>query len=155
MKFCSGQEIAVVLTGLISEKHQIHKYSVDLTVGKVYSMKKEGDLDFGGSEEKEALIEQIKPVKRTPGDKYGWWNLTAGQYMVEYNEKAVVPEKCLCILQPLLRTLGAGAMHPTLVFCSGEMVERIVVIVGKSGLNIKENARISSIMGIEAVEVKE
>lgn len=150
MKFCLGEDIASLVKGLISEKHQVRPYGVDLTVGKISAVKKEGDLDFGGSEEKEALTEELKPAKRTPDDKYGWWNLTAGEYIVKFNERVEVPENSLCILQPLLRTMKAGVMHPTLLLMSGEKIDEVVLLVGKSGLNIKENARISSLMRIEA-----
>ncbi|MFQ5952236.1 MAG: dCTP deaminase [Candidatus Omnitrophota bacterium] len=151
MRFCSGEEISSLVKGLISEKHQVGQYSVDLTVAKVSAVKKEGDIDFGGSEEKEALVEELKPAKRTPEDKYGWWELTAGEYIVEFNEKVTIPENCLGIFQPLVRTIGAGVIHPTSVLHFGEKVEKTVLIVGKSGFNIKENARISSLMMVKAV----
>ncbi|MGB2599421.1 MAG: dCTP deaminase [Candidatus Omnitrophota bacterium] len=151
MKFCSGNEISAMTEKLISEKHQAHKYSVDLTVSKVLAVNKGGDLDFGGSEEKKALTEELKPEKRTPEDKYGWWTLTAGEYIVRFNEKIKIPENRLCILQPLPRTMKAGAIHSVQVFLSGENIEEVVLLVGKSGLNIKENARISSLMCMEAI----
>jgi deoxycytidine triphosphate deaminase len=152
MKFCSGEEVASLAKGLISEKHQVHSYGLDLTVGRISAVKKEGDLDFGGSEEKEPLTEELKPVKRNPDDEYGWWNLTAGEYIVKFNETVEVPENSLCVLQPLLRTMKAGVMHPTLLLMSGEKIDEVVLLVGKSGLNIKENARISSLMRIEALK---
>jgi deoxycytidine triphosphate deaminase len=151
MKFCSGEEIAKVADKLISEKHQVHRGSMDLTVGKVSAVKKEGDLDFGGSEEKAALTEELKPSKRSPEDEYGWWALTAGEYIIKFNEKIVIPEDCLAILQPLLRTMKAGVIHPVLVFMGGETVEEVILFVGKSGLNIKENARISALIGIKGL----
>ncbi len=151
MRFCLGKDIAAMAEKLISEKHQVHRYNIDLTVSKILTVKKEGDLDFGGNEEKEALTEELKPEKRNPEDKYGWWALTAGEYIVKFNEKTTIPENCLGILQPLPRTMKAGVIHPVLVLPAGEGAREVVLLVGKSGLNIKENARISSLMCIEAV----
>jgi len=59
MKFCTGKDIACCAGKLISEKHQVKPYALELTVAKVWMVKKEGDVDFGGKEEKEALTEQI------------------------------------------------------------------------------------------------
>ena len=151
MKFCSGEKIAAAIGKLISEKHQVHTYSIDLTVAKIFAVKKEGDLDFGGSEEKEALIEKLEPEKRSPEDTYGWWTLEAGEYIVEYNEKIKIPKTCLGILQPLLRTLEVGVIHPTQMLLPDEEAKKTVLMVGKSGFNVKENARISMLMGIEDI----
>jgi deoxycytidine triphosphate deaminase len=150
MRFCTGSEIAKLTKGLISEKHQVHSGSIDLTVNKVSVVKKEGDLDFGGSEEKRALTEEMKPEKRSPEDEYGWWALEAGEYLIEFNEKIKIPDGCIGILQPLHRTMKAGVIHPVLVYVGGDVVEEIILFVGKSGLNIKENARISSLLGIKS-----
>jgi deoxycytidine triphosphate deaminase len=151
MKFCSGEKIAAAIGKLISEKHQVHTHSIDLTVAKIFAVKKEGDLDFGGSEEKEALVEELEPEKRSPEDTYGWWTLEAGEYIVEYNEKIKIPKTCLGILQPLLRTLEVGVIHPTQMLLPGEEARKTVLMVGKSGFNVKENARISMLMGIEDI----
>ena len=152
MRFCTGVEIAKLTEGLISEKHQVHTSGIDLTVNKVSVVKKEGDLDFGGSEEKEALTEEVKAKKRSPEDKYGWWALDAGEYIVRFNEKIKIPEGCIGILQPLLRTMKAGVIHPVLVYVGGDIAEEVILFVGKSGLNIKENAKISSLLGIKSNE---
>ena len=152
MKICTGQEIAALVEKMISEKRQVRPYGFDLTVAKVYVVRKEGDIDFSGSERKDALVEELEPEKRDPGDKYGWWNLTSGEYIVEFNEKLKIPERYLGIMQPLSRTMKAGVIHPTLIFFGGEKVENTILMVGKSGFNVKENARISSFMGIKPLD---
>jgi hypothetical protein len=45
--------------------------------------------------------------------------------------------------------MKAGVIHPVLVFMGGESVEEVILFVGKSGLNIKENARVSALIGIK------
>jgi len=149
MKFWTGKEISVLAEKMISQERQIRPYGFDLTVAKIFVVRKEGDIDFGGSEQKDALVEELKPVKRAPDDKYGWWNLTAGEYIVEFNEKVKIPDKGLGVMQPLSRALKAGVLHPTLIFFGGEKVENTILMVGKSGFNVKENARISSLMGVK------
>jgi deoxycytidine triphosphate deaminase len=148
MRTCKGDYIARYAENILSEKHQVHEFSLDLTVSSVYAVKKAGDLDFGGSELKAANMEQVLPEKRSRDDKYGWWSLTSGEYIVEFNEKVVVPDNCVVSIQPLSETLKAGVTHPSLTFSSGEQVEMTLLLVGKSGLNVKQNARISSLRAI-------
>lgn len=151
MKFCSGYDIAKCAGKLISEEYQVKPYALELTVSKVYSVKKEGDIDFSGKEEKEAVMTVVEPSKRSPSDEHGWWTLVAGEYIVEFNEKLTVQKDCLAVLQPLPRTLRAGVTHPTLFFTDGDRIERMLLIVGKSGFNMKQNARVSSIIGIRSL----
>lgn len=146
MRICSGKEAASLIEGLISEKHQVKCRNLDLTVAGVSVLRQAGDIDFGGSEEKEALAEQIEPVKRSNEDKYGWWSLTEGEYFVEFNEKGIIPGGNIGFISPLSRTLSAGASHSVLMCQEGEKVGPVLLYVGKAGFNIKENARISALL---------
>lgn len=151
MKFCAGRDIASCASKIISEEHQIKPYAFELTVSRIYSVKKEGDIDFSGKEEKEALKELVPPAKRCPSDEYGWWTLVAGEYIAEFNEKIIVQKDCLAVLQPLARTLRAGVTHPTLFFSEGDAIERTLLTIGKSGFNMKQNARVSAVIGIKSM----
>lgn len=151
MDILKGKDLASFVTGLISEKHQTSSSSIDLTVSKVSRVAKGGSLDFGGSEEEASLTEEVKPVKRQDEDKYAWWTLSDGEYMIEFNERIDVPEGFLFLLKPHQRTLNAGGTHPTMIYAGGEKVEKIPLTVGKGGINIKENARISSLIGAKTV----
>lgn len=149
MTISSGKDIAGLLEKLISEKHQVGSYTVDLTVSKICRVKDAGCVDFGGSEEEAFRLEEICPSKKTPKDNYGWWSLSQGTYMVQFNEKIEVPEGHLFILQPLSRTLKAGGVHPTSLYPGGEAIDSALLTVGEAGFNVKENARISSLMGFD------
>ncbi|MEA3488970.1 MAG: hypothetical protein U9R44_01325 [Candidatus Omnitrophota bacterium] len=148
MSFVTGEGIAAFTENFISKKHQVKPYSLELTVAKVFLVRKGGDIDFGGSEQKEAILHELAPVRRSSEAKYGWWNMAAGEYVVKFNEKARIPDNCIGIVQPLLRTLKAGVIHPTLFLTGGEETDMTVLSVGRGGFNIKENARISSLMGM-------
>ncbi|MGB2600917.1 MAG: hypothetical protein WBD00_07150 [Candidatus Omnitrophota bacterium] len=149
MRLCSGEEASAFIKKLTSEKHQVKPQTLDLTVANVFILKEAGYIDFGGSEEKEAIVEPLEPLKRSDEDKYGWWSLTEGEYFVEFNEKGMIPENHIGFIRPLSRTLRAGGFHPALVCLSGEKIDRALFSVGKIGFNVKENARISSFMLIE------
>ena len=151
MNICTGKDLSSFIKGLISEKHQVSPSSVDLTVSSIFRINKGGSLDFGGSEEEGSLVEEIKPVKRKEEDKYGWWLLPEGEYMIEFNEEVSTPKGLIFLLKPHQRTLNAGGFHPTMIYAGGERIEKVPLAVGKGGINIKENARISSLIGAKAV----
>ena len=151
MNVCTGKDLVRFVKGLISEKHQVSVSSIDLTVSRISEIDKGGSLDFGGSEEEGSLVNEIKPVKKQDDDKYGWWVLSEGEYMIEFNEEIDVPEGFLFVLKPHQRTLNAGGIHPTMIYATGEKIEKVPLVIGKAGMNIKENARISSIIGARTV----
>lgn len=126
---------------IIHEKTQRHENSIDLTVNKIMKLNNRGSLDFGGSEFKPSDVEEIPSEKKSTDDKYGWWNLEEGIYLLEFNEKLVKEHG---LLQPLQRLIQTGSYIPTqIIEKEGEI--QTILIVGKNGIDIKENARIAGL----------
>ena len=148
-RVCSGQEIAKFVKGLIHEKTQIQEHAVDLTLRSVFKLTERGSLDFGGSEYKPCEGDKIAPQKRKPEDKYGWWELDAGDYVLEYNETIVLSENMMGILQPHHRLVMAGAVHNDHLLIYPDHHPAALLHVGPRGLSIKENARVSQIIVID------
>ncbi len=128
---------------IISRKHQIFKDRAVLTVGKLYSPSS-ASFDFGGSEYREAKLKEI-PVKKKRGDKYGWWSLSEGYYVMEFNE-AVEVKKAL--LQPWGERFPASATHPARLLKGKNEKIRVILMVSKSGIKIKKNARFSELIEV-------
>lgn len=150
MELLTGNKAKKNVKNLIYEKHQVSEDSVHLTAGKIYRLKTGGDIDFGGSEENASEKEEVEPVKRSPEDKYGWWNLPKGEYLIQFNEEIKLKKGQLGILQPLDRTLKAGAFHPAKFITSEtEEPDKVLLKVGEKGFSVKENARISSLLILE------
>ncbi len=147
MKKETGVDILGFIRDIIYEKKQVEDFGVYLTINKVFRFTGKGEIDFGGSEYKESEIEEIKPVKRAPGDEYGWWELSEGEYLIEFNEKLqdILPEKVVVILQPARRLTRNGAFHPTRMIEKSEVI-RATLFIGKNGISMKENARISKLV---------
>jgi deoxycytidine triphosphate deaminase len=147
MKKEKGADILGFLYNVIHEKKQVEDYGVYFTLGKVFKFTGKGEIDFGDSEYKESGILEITPVKRTPEDKYGWWNLPHGEYLIEFNEELqeLLPSAKLVILQPSERITANGAFHPTKVIEKKGAI-RVTLYVGKNGINIKKNARVSKLI---------
>ena len=150
MRNTNNGDILGFIGNIIHAKTQIEEGSIYLTVSKIFRLTTKGEIDFGGSEYKESDKEVIEPVKRSPEDKYGWWELNPGEYFIEFNEKLqdIIPEDKTVILQPSERLTKTGAFHPTRVLNKRGKINTILY-VGKNGLKIKENARISRLFVLD------
>jgi len=149
MRILTGQEVAEHLENLIHPPTQVHAHSVDLTVARVFRIAGGGNLDFGGSEFSEAPRELVEPHRVRPEDKYGWWELPPGTYIVRYNERVDPGERGIAFLQPHERILLAGAYHPTFHFRGRREKLETLFVVGEGGCRLKENSRISKLLIFE------
>lgn len=140
----SGEKAKKYVRGIIHEGTQIRDKGVDLTVDSVSRPETPTDLDFGGGEEQIGKSVEITPEKRNKDDKYGWWNLEDGLYIIEFNEEIDVAEAD-GIVVPLARLTKSGSFHGSLNF-SGRLESNPVLSVSSAGLNLKENARISRLL---------
>lgn len=142
MQPVSGKEASARLTGIISPKHQVHAYSVDLTVAKVYAMNPTGQVDFGGNEYAPAAQTALASHRRRPEDKYEWWDLGRGCYTVEFNERVKLSEDEIAVIEPDERLLRAGASHATSWLRGSAAPLETLLSVGALNMLIKQNARI-------------
>lgn len=136
-----SKEILKNINDVVHEKTQVHKTSIDLTVRRIYQVKNRGRLDFGGSEFKKSEIKEITAEKKSDDDKYGWWKLEQGIYIVEFNEKLI---EDYAILQSIPRLLQTGSYLPMQIIEENNKIQSVLT-VGPQGVNIKENARIAGL----------
>ncbi len=131
-------------TKTISKKHQVFKDRSVLTVGKIYRASS-SSFDFGGSEYRKAELKEMPVKKKGAGDKYGWWNLSEGCYVMEFNEEVNVKK---AILQPWSERFPASATHPARLLTGKNEKIRVILIVSKAGIKIKKNARFSELIEV-------
>ena len=143
MKLLSGHEAVAHIKGILSEKHQVHACSIDLTVKKISRVNPIGQLDFGGGEYVPAGHFPIEAHRLRPEDNYQWWELERGCYFVEFNESLELGEDEIALLEPDPRTLRTGATHAS-VFLRGhsEQLETLFDVQAQH-LTVKQNARVS------------
>jgi deoxycytidine triphosphate deaminase len=143
MEPLSGKDAASRVTGMISAKHQVHGFSVDLTVKNIFALDPTGRVDFGGGEYMPAGRMAVAPLRRNPEDKYQWWELGRGCYFVEFNETLELPPDEMALLEPDERLLRAGASH-TSNFLRGRIapVEALLQVEALT-MMVKQNARVS------------
>ncbi|MFB6297693.1 MAG: dCTP deaminase [Salinirussus sp.] len=119
----------------------------DLTVAAVREVVEPGSVDFGGGELASAGTEPHPSRKRDPDDDYEWWSLDPGQYLLEYNE-ALAAGSVQFTVQTRRELLARGAFHPTLHVTD---LPKVPLSVGGSGIDLKENARVSTVVAAEPV----
>ena len=128
------------LQGIVHRETQVHTDGVDLTLDAVHAISGPGQVDFGGGELAESKTSKIEPMKRTADDDYGWWHLGGGTYLVEYNESLSGEEPLH--LQPRTELAARGCSHPTMRVTE---LPRMPVSVPPAGVQLKENARVSTL----------
>lgn len=136
---------------LVYEPVQVHEHGIDLTVGAIYEVAGPGRLDFGGDELTDADLEPVSTEQRDPDDEYGWWALEGGQYVFQHNEFLTDLEDPL-VLQPRNELLARGGSHPTVRVTSH--LPLLPLTVADGGLEIKENARLSTLLSTEPEHVE-
>jgi deoxycytidine triphosphate deaminase len=145
MEPVSGAEAAARLTGMISPRYQVHGYAIDLTAKQVYALDPAGQVDFGGTEYSPSARVPVVSLRRSREDRYEWWDLSRGAYMLEFNENLALAPNEFAILEPDERLVRCGASHGTAFLRGqGERLETLLV-VSTLNVNIKQNARVSRI----------
>ncbi|MFX0123127.1 MAG: dCTP deaminase [Candidatus Hodarchaeota archaeon] len=144
MRFLKTKEIEESWKNLIYPPKQLDGVTLDLTVKRIFTFKGQGTLDFGDSEYQPIDLEPLSPeIEDDP--KYGWWTLSTGEYIIEYNE--ILPQNnCLAIVYSHQRLLKAGCFHSSFVVDPSKNSRSILGLlnVNSQGVRIKENARIST-----------
>lgn len=146
MNIINGNQAARLLKNLVYEKKQVHSASVDLTVKSIARILSAGILDFGGSEFKPGESLVIDAQKSDPAEKYGWWFLDKGEYLLEYNEELSLPDRHIAIIQPHERIIEAGITHGVRFLTEPDEKLMSIIRVAQAGVRIKENARVSNLI---------
>ena len=130
-------------TGTIHERTQINNGHLDLTVAEIYEIAEPGKVDFGGGELESAGIQTVGTKKKNKDDDYGWYSLEGGQYLLEYNEELI--SDATVTTQPRTELITRGAFHPTMEM---DALSLVPLSTGGAGIDIKENARVSTVIDI-------
>ncbi len=138
-----SQSLLDALDGIVHEPTQTDGPGVDLTLADVFEVADPGRVDFGGGELDPAEMTRVPTEKRDPADDYGWWNLDAGTYLIDYNESLDLDDDRTLTVQTRDEVRVRGAYHPTLQVSE---IRRVPFTVGGAGIRLKENARISTLL---------
>jgi hypothetical protein len=143
MEIVQEGEILSIWENLVYPAKQLKKNTLELTINSIDSFYSQGHLDFGGSEFRSALYENVTPIIEDD-PKYAWWSLSPGQYSITYNEMLNDPNY-YAIIYPHTRLIQTGSAHPAFYWSPTSKNQKIKTIlqVGEKGVRLKENSRIS------------
>ena len=141
-----GARVAEMVANLVYEKKQVRAKSLDLTVNSISEIGACGRLDFGGGEFLPGERVALDPVKPDPSDQYGWWHLSAGEFVMEYNEEFALPPGHVAILQAHERLIECGVSHAARIITEPAEGLQSLVRVCRAGVEIKQNARVSKLI---------
>ena len=146
-----ARTIDQVVSNYIHDGKQIDENtgSMILTVGRIGTLVGRGSLDFGGSEFAPSPTAWQEPVKKSGDDKYGWWHLEPGSYLLEFNESLLLSKGEKAMLQIWEEAARTGVAHPTELILTSREPLATVMSVPTPGVDIKENARISRVLLLE------
>src|SRR5574341_1111472 len=145
MQLVSGKTAVQRVGNILSEKHQVHAYAVDLTARQIFRLDPTGTVDFGGSEYVAAERHPMPTHQKHSQDRYQWWTLPHGAYMVEFNETIALAEDELGLLAPHERLLRAGTEFPPQYLRGPHNPLSSLLNVGCVQVQIKQNARVATL----------
>ena len=149
MQLLPGRLAVRRLRNLVSEKHQVHAYHVDLTARTIHGLNPTGEVDFGGSEYVPAQRQPLRTHQKHSQDRYQWWDLPHGAYLLEFNEALELADNEIALLEVHDRLLRAGASHPANFLRGYVNPVQTLLSVTSARVQIKQNARIASLRVFE------
>lgn len=146
-----------LIDSYINLDKQLNPNGFDLTVGKVFEFDSAGSLDFSNSERVVPAGKELSPVKNSPQDKYGWWQLSRGSYKIRTNEFVNLPNNLAALAFARTSVLRMGALTQNGVWDAGfkGRGEFILTVGNPQGIKIKENARIVQLVFFRVEETEE
>jgi hypothetical protein len=144
LEIIQDEEILSVWSNLVHPPKQLRKNALELTINTIDTFYSQGHIDFGGSEFRSAILENVAPIIEDD-PKYAWWSLSPGQYLITYNE-ILTDESYFAFVYPHTRLFQTGSSHPAFYWSPTSKNQKITTIlhVGEQGIRLKENSRIST-----------
>jgi dUTP pyrophosphatase len=141
-----------LIEGYIDLDTQLTPNGFDLTANSLFEFDARGVLDFSNKERVIPGGREISAKKKSPEDKFGWWNLKKGIYKIKTNETVNLPRNLIALAFPRTSLLRVGAFTQHGVWDAGfnGKGEFILSVGNPKGLKLKQNARVAQLtfMGI-------
>ncbi len=130
---------SLLVENLIDKKVQLQQCGVDLTVGKIFSLKGRGSLDFTNEKRRLPDYAEIKP-------KRGAWLLKKGTYHAAMNEKIILPNNIAGLLLPRSSALSCGIEVHTAVWDPGYVGRSFMHLSVSRTVELHKNARVAQMI---------
>ena len=127
---------------MIDSKTQTQMCGMELTVQKIERFTSSGAVAFENSERK---LPDTAPLDF---DQSGWIDLSAGAYLVTFNEIVNIPGDVAALARARSTLLRCGASLETALWDPGYRgrSQSLLVVHNPSGLRLKKNARLMQLV---------
>ena len=142
MTILTGSEARGLVESMIDPETQTQMCGVELTLQKIERFITGGAVAF---ENKERKLPETEPLNF---DEMGWIELTAGSYLVTFNEIVNIPKDVAAMARARSTLLRCGATLETALWDPGYRgrSQSLLVVYNPQGLKLKKNARLMQLV---------
>jgi len=135
---------------------QLTPNGFDLTVAEIYEFDSAGAVDFSNKERVMCEFKKIEPIKNSPQENFGWWQLKKGAYKVKTNETVNIPNNLIATASTRTTLLRMGAFTAHGIWDAGfkGKSEFLLIVENPDGILIKQNARVVQLIFLPAQETE-
>jgi len=142
MTILTGSEARGLVESMIDPETQTQMCGMELTLQKIERFTSAGEVAFDNKERK------LPETETLSFDEMGWINLTAGAYLVTFNEVVSIPGDVAAIARARSSLLRCGATLETALWDPGYRgrSQSLLVVYNPLGLRLKKNARLMQLV---------
>ena len=142
MTILTGSEARGLVESMIDPETQTQMCGVELTLQKIECFLTAGAVSFDNKERKLPETELVN------FDEMGWIELTAGSYLVTFNEIVNIPKDVAAMARARSTLLRCGATLETALWDPGYRgrSQSLLVVYNPRGLKLKKNARLMQLV---------
>jgi dUTP pyrophosphatase len=142
MTILTGSEARGLVESMIDPETQTQMCGVELTLQKIERFLTAGAVAFDNKERK---LPETEPLNF---DEMGWIELTAGAYLVTFNEIVNIPKDVTAMARARSTLLRCGATLETALWDPGYRgrSQSLLVVYNLQGLKLKKNARLMQLV---------
>ena len=142
MTILTGSEAQGLVESMINPETQTQMCGVELTLQKIERFLTAGAVAFDNKERK---LPETEPLNF---DEMGWIELTAGSYLVTFNEIVNIPMDVTAMARARSTLLRCGATLETALWDPGYRgrSQSLLVVYNPQGLKLKKNARLMQLV---------
>ena len=142
MTILSGSEARGLVESMIDPETQTQMCGVELTLQKIERFITAGAVAFDNKERKLPETESLN------FDEMGWIELTAGSYLVTFNEIVNIPKDVTAMARARSTLLRCGATLETALWDPGYRgrSQSLLVVYNPQGLKLKKDARLMQLV---------
>ena len=142
MTILTGSEAQGLVESMIDPETQTQMCGVELTLQKIERFNSAGAVAFDNKERKLPETELVN------FDEMGWIELTAGSYLVTFNEIVNIPKDVAAMARARSTLLRCGATLETALWDPGYRgrSQSLLVVYNPQGLKLKKDARLMQLV---------